>query len=87
MAPTESPRPPLLQPWRSVVREPHSWVDAPDDLTAPTASLELKFAYGYRGYDGRSNIGFAGSTSMVVYPVGGVGVSYNSDTHRQVRHL
>ena len=87
MTPCAPLRPPLLQPWRSMVREPSEWSDPPNSSEPPASSLELKFAYGYRGYDCRGNIGFAGSTSMIVYPVGGVGVSYNADTHRQVHNL
>lgn len=46
--------------------------------SAPSASLELRFVYGYRGWDCRNNIGYAGNKNTVIYHVAGVGISYNT---------
>jgi microtubule-associated protein-like 6 len=84
--PASVPSRPVPMPWRSTVREPTGWADPPSAGAPPAASLELKFAYGYRGWDCRNNIGFAGATGQIVYHIGGVGVSYSADKHQQVHN-
>jgi microtubule-associated protein-like 6 len=73
-----------VKPWKGAVREPSTWVDKPDMAERPDESLELSFVYGYRGWDTRNNINFAGSVASIVYHVAGVGIVLNSETHSQI---
>jgi microtubule-associated protein-like 6 len=75
-----------VKPWKGAVREPSGWKE-PDFLgEAPNASLEMKFVYGYRGWDCRNNIGFAGSRHLITYHVAGVGIVANTQTHTQIHN-
>lgn len=77
-----------IKPWKSVVRAPSGYKEPAGEVLgeAPSSSLELKFVYGYRGWDCRNNIGFGDSTFNVIYHIAGVGVMYNSQTHQQVHN-
>ena len=75
-----------VKAWKGAVREPSGWLDPPNIGSTPGATLELKFVYGYRGWDCRNNIGFADSREEVCYHIAGVGVVYNSVTHSQIHN-
>jgi hypothetical protein len=60
-----------VKAWKGAVREPTGWIDPPEAGTAPDASLEMRFVYGYRGWDCRNNIGFADSVYQIVYHIAG----------------
>lgn len=76
------------QQWREQVRVPIDWSSCDEALTTrPVPSLELKFAYGYRGWDCRNNVGFADSSFEIAYHVAAVGIVYNSETHTQVHNI
>jgi microtubule-associated protein-like 6 len=75
-----------VKPWKSAIREPSGHKDSLDLGNAPQASLELKFVYGYRGWDCRNNLGYAGSNNIIVYHIAAVGIVYNSDTHTQIHN-
>lgn len=49
----------------------------------PDAALELRFVYGYRGWDCRNNIGFADYTREIVYHIGGVGIVFDTENNTQ----
>jgi microtubule-associated protein-like 6 len=75
------------QQWREQVRVPTDWSCHDEELTTRTVpTLELKFAYGYRGWDCRNNVGFADSSFEIAYHVAAVGIVYNSETHTQVHN-
>ena len=73
-----------VKPWKGAIREPSDWKDPENLGTLPDASLELKFVYGYRGWDCRNNIGFGDSSFEVIYHIAAVGVVYNSKENTQV---
>jgi len=75
-----------VKPWKGAVREPSSWKDKQDHLDMPDASLELKFVYGYRGWDCRNNLSFADSRFEVVYHIAGVGVVFNTQQNKQLHN-
>lgn len=75
-----------IKPWKGAIREPSDWKDPQDLGSLPSESLELKFVYGYRGWDCRNNIGFADSNLSIVYHVAGVGVVYDSEKHVQIHN-
>jgi len=77
-----------IKPWKSAIRAPTGYKEPTGEVLgeAPGSSLELKFVYGYRGWDCRNNIGFGDSTFNVIYHIAGVGVMYNSQTHVQVHN-
>lgn len=74
-----------VRPWKAAAREPSNWKPSPEAGAAPTASLELAFVYGYRGYDCRNNIGAVGG--RLAYHTAAVGVVYDSHEHRQTHCL
>jgi WD40 repeat protein/Ca2+-binding EF-hand superfamily protein len=75
-----------VKPWKSAIREPSNFKETDSIGEVPDASLELKYVYGYRGWDCRSNIGFAGNRSQVIYHIAAVGIVYNSKTHTQIHN-
>ena len=88
-----------VMPWKGAIREPSNWkeeglgLDGDGDGDGSSepgatceASLEMKFVYGYRGWDCRNNIGFAGNRSLVIYHIAAVGIVYNSQTHTQIHN-
>ena len=75
-----------VKPWKSAIREPSNFKEPEHLSEAPHASLELKFVYGYRGWDCRNNIGFAGNRSQIIYHIAAVGIVYNSKTHTQIHN-
>lgn len=75
-----------IKPWKGSVREPSNWSEPEDIGDEPDASLELKYVYGYRGWDCRNNIGFADSRFEIVYHVAGVGVVFNSKENKQLHN-
>ena len=78
-----------IKPWKSAIRAPTDWKDPVGETLgeAPAASLELKFVYGYRGWDCRSNIGFGDTSTSIIYHIAAVGIMYNSQTHTQVHNV
>ena len=78
-----------VKPWKSAIRAPTDWKEPSGEIlgTAPDASLDLKFVYGYRGWDCRNNIGFGDNNFNIIYHIAGVGVMYNSQTHVQVHNV
>ena len=42
--------------------------------------------YGYRGWDCRNNVGFASSSSNIVYHVAGVGIVLNTENNTQIHN-
>jgi len=75
-----------VKPWKGAVREPSTWKEHEDIGEEPDASLELKFVYGYRGWDCRNNISFADSRLEVVYHIAGVGVVFNAKNQAQIHN-
>jgi WD40 repeat protein/Ca2+-binding EF-hand superfamily protein len=73
-------------PWRRVIREPSEWVDNDKLAESPEKSLELKYVYGYHGWDCTNNIGFTENTSSIVYHIAGVGIVLNQDTGNQIHN-
>ena len=73
-----------IKPWLGAIRVPSSYTEPADLGEAPTASLELKFVYGYRGWDCRNNISYADSSHELLYHVGGVGIAFNSEKQTQI---
>ena len=71
-------------PWKGAVREPTGWKEPEFLGQAPDASLELKFVYGYRGWDCRNNIGFAGNRHLVTYHIAAIGIVFNTQTQTQI---
>ena len=49
---------------------------------APSVTLELKWAHGFRSQDTRGNLGY-NLNGDVVYTTAGVGVVYNKQQHKQ----
>ena len=74
------------KPWKGAVREPSNWKDSEDIGEEPDASLELKYVYGYRGWDCRNNVRFADSRFEIVYHIAGVGVVFNSKDNKQLHN-
>lgn len=77
-----------IKPWKSSIRAPSNWTEPTGEKlgSEPSSTLELKFAYGYRGWDCRNNLGFGDSIYNTIYHIAGVGVMYNSHTHTQVHN-
>jgi hypothetical protein len=50
-----------VKPWKGSISEPSTWKDPPNLGEPPSANLELRFVYGYRGWDCRNNVFFADS--------------------------
>ena len=73
-----------IKPWAGAIRLPTGYVEPSDLGEAPESSLELKFVYGYRGWDCRNNISYADSSQEIVYHVAGVGIVFNSEKQSQV---
>ena len=73
-----------IKPWLGAVRVPSSYTEPADLGEAPSASLELKFVYGYRGWDCRNNVSYADSSNELLYHVGGVGIAFNSEKQTQI---
>lgn len=84
MVPTAGDEFGAIKPWKGSIREPTTWKDTPDIGQIPAASLELRYVHGYRGWDCRSNIGFADDAHEIVYHVAGVGIVLNINDHKQV---
>lgn len=76
-----------MKPWKSNVREPSNWKESRKVDQDPRVTMELKYVYGYRGWDCRNNIGFAQNRSQIVYPVASVGIVLNSDSNSQVHNI
>lgn len=74
------------RPWIGSIREPSNWKEHEDCTNAPVAALELKYVYGYRGWDCRNNIGFADSSNEVVYHIAATGIVLNSETSTQIHN-
>ena len=81
--PTEGDQGSAVKPWKSAVREPSLWKDPPNATAPPQASLELKYVYGYRGWDCRNNLNFADSRFEVVYHIGATGIVLNTADNKQ----
>lgn len=75
------------KPWIGAIREPSNYVESGDVGETPRASLELNYVYGYRGWDCRNNLGFADSSSEIVYFIAGVGVVLTTETNTQIHNL
>ena len=73
-----------IKPWLGAVRVPSSYTEPVDLGEAPSASLELKFVYGYRGWDCRNNVSYADSSNEILYHVGGVGIAFDSEKQTQI---
>jgi WD40 repeat protein len=73
-------------PWRRLIREPSEWVDNDKLADLPDKSLELKYVYGYHGWDCTNNIGFTESSSTIVYHIAGVGIVLNQDNGTQIHN-
>lgn len=76
----------IVQPWKGAVREPSAWKEPEDVRDEPSAELDLKFVYGYRGWDCRNNLSFADSRFELVYHIAGVGIVYNTETKKQLHN-
>jgi WD40 repeat protein len=78
-----------VKPWKAAAREPSNWKQTLEIGCLPDVSLELKFAYGYRGYDCRNNIGVStiATGEVIIYHTAAIGVVYNSRAHKQVHNL
>jgi len=74
------------KPWKGAVREPTKWEEPKGFGKACQQSLELKYVYGYRGWDCRNNVGFASNAASVVYHVAGVGIVLNTDKNTQIHN-
>jgi microtubule-associated protein-like 6 len=74
-----------VKPYMGAIRVPSGWVDQPGMGEPPENSLQLKWAYGYRGWDTRNNIGFA-DNGQIVYHVAGLGIAFNVDQHKQTHN-
>ena len=75
------------KPWKGAIREPPKW-EEPEGLGEMCEqSLELKYVYGYRGWDCRNNLGFASNSAHVAYHVAGVGIVLNTDTNTQIHNI
>lgn len=73
-----------IKPWAGTIRPPTGFCETPDLGEAPDASLELKFVYGYRGWDCRNNVCHADDPHEIVYHVAAVGIAFNSESQTQV---
>lgn len=73
-----------IKPWLGAVRVPSSYTEPVDLGEAPSASLELKFVYGYRGWDCRNNVSYADSSHEILYHVGAVGIAFNIENQTQI---
>ena len=73
-----------IRPWAGTIRPPTGFIETPKLGETPDASLELKFVYGYRGWDCRNNISHADNSQEVVYHIAAVGIVLNSETQTQV---
>jgi WD40 repeat protein len=73
-----------IKPWLGAVRVPSAYTEPVDLGEAPGASLELKFVYGYRGWDCRDNISYADSSHEILYHVGAVGIAFNIENQTQI---
>ena len=73
-----------VKPWAGAIRAPTSFVESSDLGELPDACLELKYVYGYRGWDCRNNVSYADSCQEVVYHIAGVGIVLNSETQTQI---
>eukprot|EP01033_Poteriospumella_lacustris_P007987 gene7987-5748_t len=75
------------RPWKQLTYpEPTNAHElAPNELHGePEMSLDLKYVYGYRGWDCRNNLMFADSRHEVVYHIAGVGIVLNTQTNTQI---
>lgn len=69
-----------VKPWKGAIVAPTS---APADVKdATSASLQMDWIYGYRGYDSRQNV-FLNSNGHVVYPIASVVVVYDPVSNTQ----
>jgi WD40 repeat protein len=78
------------QAWKGIVKEPSNWKDPDGSHAEPDADLELKFVYGYRGWDCRNDvkIGTVGHDRFeVVYHVARVGIVLNCEDNTQIHNL
>jgi WD40 repeat protein/Ca2+-binding EF-hand superfamily protein len=78
-----------IKPWKSVIREPSTYKEDPEVTNSkngklPKAILELQYAYGYRGYDCRSNLFFGSHVNEIVYTTAGLGVAFNTKDNKQI---
>lgn len=76
-----------VKPWKGAIREPSHWKDSPEVGQLPQASLEMKFVYGYRGWDCRNNLFFTDSSYEVVYHIAGVGIVFDSQKNSQIHSV
>ena len=73
-----------IKPWKGAIREPTDWTDRPNLTDPPNANLDLKFIYGYRGWDCRNNLNFADSSKELVYHIAGVGIVFDVSKQSQI---
>lgn len=76
-----------MQPWRAAIHAPtNAPPSAEIDGTPPAEHLELRWAYGFRGFDTRRAALWAGGPAgapRIVYPAAAVVVSYDPVAHAQ----
>jgi WD40 repeat protein len=78
-----------IKPWKSVIREPSSYHVDPEIVSSkngklPKALLELKYAYGYRGYDCRNNLFYGSHLDEIVYFTASLGIVHHTKGNRQL---
>lgn len=78
-----------IKPWKGVIREPSNYKENPETVGTkygklPKAILELKYAYGYRGYDCRNNLFYGSHLDQIIYPTASLGVVFNTKENKQI---
>jgi WD40 repeat protein len=75
------------QPWKKITypepTDAHN-IDPALIHSEPDISLDLKYVYGYRGWDCRNNLMFADSRYELVYHIAGVGIVLNTQANTQI---
>jgi WD40 repeat protein/Ca2+-binding EF-hand superfamily protein len=74
-----------VKPWKASIREPTGWIDNDESSKAPLESLELKYVYGYRGWDCRNNLAYS-ENNQLIYHLAGVGIALNTQSNTQIHN-
>lgn len=71
-----------VQPWRAAIFAPSN-AEAKARGSPPDDTLELRWVYGFRGFDTRRAAFWTGKGQRVVYPAAAVVVVYDPESHSQ----
>jgi len=76
-----------VKPYLGAIREPTGWKEPPDCGQILDEELTMKFVYGYRAQDCRSNLSYGDSVTEICYHSGGVGIKYDISDNSQIYNM